>query len=63
MNITLLVFGFTIARIEIDVSPLIKALDAPPLPHVNGNGNGHHPANRIVLRASEYWARHMLSRD
>ena len=63
VNITLSVFGWHVARIEVDLGALINALDAPNAPCVNGNGNGHKPANKIVLRASNYWARHMLSGD
>lgn len=63
MNISLSLLGWTIARVEIDIAPLLKLLNTSDTPPVNGNGNGHKPANRIVLRASEYWARSMLSRD
>ena len=63
MNISLSLLGWTIARVEIDIAPLLKLLNTSDTTLVNGNGNGHKPANRIVLRASEYWARSMLSRD
>ena len=64
MNIILRLLGHEIARIEIDLRPLLNAITPPAQQQEPGQvfrkANGHKPVNRLVLRASDWWAAQMF---
>ena len=54
MNVYFRLFGYEVARIEVDLSPVVRLLGQP-------DAAGSRPADRIVKRFSKAWTSRMTS--
>lgn len=54
MNVFFRLFGYEVGRIEIDLTPIIAALNTP-------DHDGHRAGDRIVKRFSRKWTEVMTS--